>query len=501
MQIDVRHGSIYEGSAVIAVGMFEGEEVQKSQAGLLDNALKGLISDMVASGEFEGKAGQTVVLYPGEEFAAQRAVLVGLGKRDKFNADALRKAAAHAARTVRDLRRTKFDFLVPGAVDSLTAEMMGAAIAEGAVLSLYRFLRYKTDEETKKQQAVDVERLTLVTGKADDVDELQRGATFGQVVAEASCHARDLANLPSNELTPVRLAEEAQRLAQEVGLRCEIWDENEMRQRGMGALLGVAQGSANPPRFIILEHQGNDESAPPMAFVGKGVTFDSGGISLKPGEGMDAMKMDMSGAGAVIATMGAVARLKLPQRVLGVVAAVENMPSGTAQKPGDIVQACNGKTIEVLNTDAEGRLILADALAFVSGQKPQAIVDLATLTGAVVTALGNECAGMMGNNTSLMDKIRAAAEASGDKVWELPLWDEYQEHVKGQLADVKNIGKNRAAGAIAGAAFLSHFVGEGIPWAHLDIAGTAWGDETPLNVKGPTGWGVRLLVYLLKAWE
>jgi leucyl aminopeptidase len=501
MQIDVRHGSIYEGStAAIVVGVFEGEEIQASQAALLDNALNGLVSEMVANGEFEGKAGQTVVLYPHAEFSAQRAVLVGLGKREKLDADALRKAAASAARQVRDLRRTEFEILTP---DALPAETVGAAIAEGAVLGLYRFLRYKTDDESKKQQGTNVEGMTLVTGNADAVDGLQRGANLGRIVAEASCYARDLANLPSNELTPVRFAEEAQRLAQDVGLRCEIWDENEMRQRGMGALLGVAQGSANPPRFIILEHIGAAETprpTAPIAFAGKGVTFDTGGISIKPSGGMEDMKMDMAGAGAVIAAMGAVARLKVPQRVLGVVAAVENMPSGTAQRPGDIVRAYNGKTIEVLNTDAEGRLILADAVAVVSEQKPQAIIDLATLTGAVVVALGSECAGMMGNDASLMNKIRAAADASGDKVWELPLWDEYKEHVKGQLADVKNVGKNRTAGAIAGAAFISHFVGEDIPWAHLDIAGAAWTDETPLNVKGPTGWGVRLLVYLLKLW-
>jgi leucyl aminopeptidase len=328
---------------------------------------------------------------------------------------------------------------------------------------------------------------------------VEEGARVGQIVAEAACLVRDLGNQPGNVATPTMLAQTAQRIAQQHGLRCQVLDRVQIEELGMGAFMSVARGSQEPPKFIILEHNADHEDLQTLVLVGKGITFDSGGISIKPGEKMEMMKFDMSGGAAVLGTLQAVAQLDLPLHVVGLVPATENLPSGTATKPGDIVRALSGKTIEVINTDAEGRMILADALAYAQRYQPAAVIDLATLTGACVVALGHHAIGLMGNNLELIARLKEAGQASGERVWELPLWEEYHEQLKSDVADMKNVG-GRPAGAITAAALLSKFA-EGYPWAHLDIAGTAYTDEEKSYIpKGGTGVGVRLLVELLRNW-
>jgi leucyl aminopeptidase len=311
--------------------------------------------------------------------------------------------------------------------------------------------------------------------------------------------ARDLSNSPGNEVNPSYLAQQAQEIAAKTTLRCHVLDVDGIREHQMGCLLGVAQGSEQPPAFIILEHAPKGSQEKPIVLVGKGITFDSGGISIKPAANMEDMKMDMSGGAAVLGAMQALAQLDYPHRVVGLVPASENLPNGNAVKPGDILRAMSGKTVEVINTDAEGRLILADALAYaVQELKPACMIDLATLTGAVVVALGSQATGMMGTDAAMMDRLRAAGDYSAERVWELPLFEEYSKQIKSDFADIKNVSSGREAGSIIGGAFLKEFVGD-TPWVHLDIAGTAWTRENrPYIPKGATGVGIRLLVKALE---
>jgi leucyl aminopeptidase len=421
-------------------------------------------------------------------------VLLGLGKRNKVSAESLRKAAAKAARVVRGIKRESFAFALPG-LKNIKPEEAAAAVTEGIVLGLHVYNDLKTD----KDKPTEIVQATLLSHSAKAA---QRGVAQAQLYAKANLRARSLVNLPSNLKSPEFLAEQARQIAEDTGLRCEAWDENQIIAERMGALYGVGMGSDNPPRFIVLEYcPPGREQEQPIILVGKGMTFDTGGYSIKPSAGMEDMKDDMAGAAVVLATMEALGELKPARRVLGIVPTAENMVNGHAQRPGDVVRARNGKTIEVLNTDAEGRLILADALSYASELKPAAIIDFATLTGAIGIALGQEAAGLFPNNQELADRIRAAGESSGDRVWPLPMWDEYKEHVKGTVSDVKNMGKDRYAGSIAGAIFLEHFVGDGIPWAHLDIAAVSFiREDRPLSQRGATGFGVRLTLELLRNW-
>jgi leucyl aminopeptidase len=465
----------------------------KSPLAQLNMQLDGLISEYLDSGDFVGALNSTLLLRTRGGIKAPRLLLVGLGKAEKFTLEQLRQASASAATTGRKLGVRSVAFLPP--VCELSMVDMGQAITEGALLGLYTLKKYKTAQEDEPQDTL--QELQLLTSGGSAQPALTTGMNRGRVVAEAVVLARDLINCPGNEVDPAYLAETAKALAKRTSLRCQILEQEALREFAMGCLLGVAQGSAKPPVLIMLEHTPHGTTEAPIVLVGKGITFDSGGISIKPAANMEDMKMDMAGGAAVLGTMQALAQLHYPRRVIGLVPASENLPSGTAIKPGDILRAMSGKTVEVINTDAEGRLVLADALSYaVQELKPACIVDLATLTGAVVVALGNHATGMMGTDEAMMERLRAAGERTAERVWPLPLFEEYSKQIKSDFADIKNTG-GREAGSITGAAFLKEFVGK-VPWVHLDIAGTAWTREGKSYVpKGATGVGVRLLVEAL----
>lgn len=466
----------------------------RSPAALLDSRLEGMISDYVKSGDFSGSLNSTAFLRTRDKIGAARVVLVGLGKPDTFQVDHLRQASATAVTASRKLGVSTVAFLPPPC--DLESLEVGQALAEGALLGLYTIKKYKTvseDNDKDKLSAVCV-LATTTTEKA-----LAQGVERGKILAEAVNMARDLSNGPGNDVTPTYLADTALTIADGTSLHCRVLRREDMQELKMGCLLGVAQGSDEPPAFIILDHAPNGTQEPPIVLIGKGLTFDSGGISIKPAANMEDMKMDMSGGATVLGTMQALDRLKYPRRVVGLVPSSENLLNGKAVKPGDILKAMSGKTVEVINTDAEGRLILADALAYaVQELKPVCMVDLATLTGAVVVALGSQASGMMGTDDGMMERLQAAGKRTGERVWPLPLFDEYSKQIKSDFADLKNVAANREAGSIIGGAFLKEFVGD-TPWVHLDIAGTAWTRETrPYVPKGATGVGIRLLVDTLE---
>jgi len=454
------------------------------------------VADLIEPGDWSGKAKQTLLIYPRGVIPARRVLLIGLGKRSSPDIDLLREVAAIATQRARDVKVERFACALP-VVPEHTSETVAAALTEGSLLGNYRFLEYKTD--IKPEERRDIDEMTLIT-LPDAAEEATRGVARGGAIARGVNLARDLANLPPNVLTPAQLAERARELAIAFDLPVTILGPAEMREQGFGGILAVGQGSANEPRFIVIEYGAHDTDAPTICLVGKGMTFDSGGISIKPAENMDAMKMDMSGAAAVLGALHAIAELRLPVHVVALIGAAENMPGASAYRPGDILKTLSGKTIEVLNTDAEGRIVLADALTYAQRYNPTAIIDLATLTGAISVALGPHAIGLFANDDTLAQRLLRAGEAAGERAWQLPLWQPYREMVKSEIADVRNAA-GRQGGAITAAAFLNAFVGD-YPWAHLDIAGTAWTDSKPkaYQPKGATGVGVRLLVQALRNW-
>jgi leucyl aminopeptidase len=480
---------------VLIVPVYEATPLEaQSPAAQLDARLEGLLSDYLNSGDFAATLNDTALLRTRGLIPSPRALLVGLGKPDAFTLDHLRQASASAATTARKLGVSTMAFLPP--VGALPATAMAQSMAEGAQLGLYTLKTYKSAKAEAKDN---LENLQILAPDNPTQEAMTQGVKRGQILAEAVTLARDLANSPGNAVNPSYLAETARQIAKQTGLRCKVLDKAEMVKLNMGCLLGVAQGSAQPPVLIILDHAPNGSTEAPIVLVGKGITFDSGGISIKPAANMEDMKMDMSGGAAVLGTMQALAQLGYPRRVIGMVPAAENLPSGSAVKPGDIIRAMSGKTVEVINTDAEGRLVLADALSYaVDKFKPVRIIDLATLTGAVVVALGQHATGMMGTDEDMMQRLRAAGSRSAERVWQLPLFEEYSQQIKSDFADIKNTG-GREAGSITGGAFLKEFVGD-VPWVHLDIAGTAWTRQgSPYIPKGATGVGIRLLVEALEA--
>ncbi len=504
MDVKVQRGSIEATQAdVIVVNLFEGVELPAGATGAVDKALNGAIGEVIRSGDYRGKLNELSVLYSRGALPAKRVIVVGLGKVADFNLDRVRQAAAWSARKARDLGCKSIATVAHGAgTGQIDAASAAQAVVEGVLLGLYEWREHRNTPRDRGP----VESLTVVEFDEGKLAAVESGARAGEGIALGVNRARDLVNEPPNYLLPANLAQAALTMAQEVGVKCVVHDIAWMREQKMGALLGVTQGSANPPQFIELDYPGSD--AAPIIFVGKGITFDSGGISIKPAEGMDAMKNDMGGAAAVIGAVEAVARLKLPIHVMGLVPTCENLPSGTAYRPADVLTARNGKTIEVISTDAEGRLILADALCYAADFKPQAVIDLATLTGACVIALGeNVAAGFFCNDDDLSRQIKIASNNTNEKLWRLPLYDEYRDKVRSDNADIKNTG-GRSGGVGTSAVFLEEFTS--YPWAHWDIAGMATDTvgytalypriRLPYVIRGGTGFGVRALVELARHW-
>lgn len=483
---------------VLVVGSFQGTSSPEGVLKDLDGASKGWISKVLGSGDFRGRWGDVLVQQTHGALPAGRLMLLGLGEREKFTLDRWRGAVARAAQASRSLRARQIGLSLelPG-VTSIPMTELGGAATEGALLGLYRFGIYKGKREDDDP---DPEEMVLLTGSPRLKTAIDRSVAQATIVAEAVCWVRDSVSEPSNRLTPTLLSQRAADMARAWGIRHRILDEGDIKALGMGGLLGVASGSKEPPRLILLEYSAKDRKAPKVALVGKGITFDSGGISLKPADKMDLMKYDMAGGAAAMGIMQAAARLRLSTNLVAVIPATENLPSGSAYKPGDVLTTMSGQTVEVTNTDAEGRLILADALTHSLRYKPDLIVNLATLTGACVVALGDQIAGIMGNEPSVLDELRAAGERSGEEVWPLPLKEEYEDYLKSDIADVKNAG-GRDAGAIQGGLFLKRFVKD-TPWVHIDIAGPVWTDkDRPYRPKGATGYGVRLLIEFLKGFK
>jgi leucyl aminopeptidase len=454
------------------------------------------------SREFQGKPLETHVLHTWGQLPFPRVILVGLGAGKELSRAGLARAAAAAARAAGKLGcRTLGVWLpVPAAVQ-LPLDAQAEAIAEGVLIGAYRFEQYKSSSDNQTPKRL---REVVLAVRRQDHARAQPAARRGQSLAEAVNYARDIANQPGNVIDPQRLAAEAVALGRECGLRVRVWDRAKLQRENFGGILAVGGGSQREPRFIQIEYKPRAAAARPpqrpVVLVGKAITFDSGGISIKPSEKMDEMKFDKCGGVAVLGAMRAIAALKLPVPVVGLIAAAENMPSATSYRPGDIVRTYSGATVEVLNTDAEGRIVLGDALAYAKRFQPQAVVDLATLTGACVVALGPFAAGLFSNHDRLSERLRAAGESTGERVWPFPMWDDYHDMIKSPVADIKNTG-GRYGGAITAAAFLQKFIGK-VPWAHLDIAGTAWTtEEKPHLARGGTAFGVRLLAELLSDWK
>lgn len=491
MELMAQVGNVttWKGDGVV-VNLFEGVTTPGGATAAVDKALDGMLSKLMAGGEIKGKLGSTTIVHTFGKLAADRVCVVGLGKQSEFTLDRARQAAAASAKALRQTGARRIATVVHGAgAGGLDPERAAQATAEGTVMGLWRFRKYHTAPD----EAGAIEQVVILEQDADKARAVETGVARGIIIAEATNLARDLANEPGNTITPTRLSEIAQDIASRYGMECYVIDRAKAKEMGMGAFLGVAQGSDEPPAMIVMRYWGaGKDAAPGLGIIGKGITFDSGGISIKPSESMGDMKGDMSGGAATIAAMQAIAQLKPKINVTGIVPATENLPSGKAYKPGDILQASNGKTIEVISTDAEGRLVLADALVYaINTLKLSPVVDAATLTGAMAVALGVHRTGTFSNDKALSDLLFQIGEETGEKNWPMPMDEDYAEQIKSDWADIKNSG-GRPGGAITAAWFLRHFVAQA-PWAHLDIAGSSgimgehkehgyqnkWGNGTP----------------------
>jgi len=479
---------------MLAVCHFEDSKKLAGAALQLDRQSGGILEDVIRRGDFSGKHGQVSIVYTRGALPVHRILLLGLGKKEKCDLERFRRAFSKAARAARDLGVGELAVRLEPLGGSCGLEELAEAVVEGVLLGLYRFRKFKTVD---RDEVKDLRRLLLLAADDREAKRLKAAAGTAGIVSKAVYYARDLASTPSNEMTPTDMARRAREATASKKVRITTLGIREMEKLGMNALLSVARGSMEPARFIILEYSGGRRGDRPFVIVGKGITFDSGGISLKPPDKMEEMKADMSGGAAVLAVVKAASELELPLNLVGLVPATENLPGGRAYKPGDVLRSMSGQTIEVISTDAEGRLILADALTYAGRFKPRAIIDMATLTGACIIALGDDVIGMMGTDGALKESLRRAADETGEKLWELPIWEDYAELIKSDVADMKNTG-GRAGGAITAAVFLSKFVGA-TPWVHLDIAGPAWlNKEKPYIPRGASAVGVRLLLRFLR---
>jgi leucyl aminopeptidase len=475
--------------------LFEDSDPIQGRVAEMDQFTDGLLRKLATSGELTGKPLEMTLVHAPRGLKAARLLLVGAGKREKIDTAVLRKIAGAALRYLKSRSVKQFAFVLR---ENVPAEAAAQAVAEGALTANFESDKYKTD----KKDAKSVDAILLNGFSDQDRAAAEKGLDRGRAIADSQNFARDLINEPSNKLTPKVLAEKAAVMAKDAGLSVEILDEKRIADLKMGALLSVAQGSVEPPRVMVVTYTPSNPKpgAPVIGLIGKAVTFDTGGISIKPADGMEKMKYDMAGGATMLGVMRALAELKPNVKVICVVPSTENMPGGRAQKPGDIQTAMSGKTIEVLNTDAEGRLILADGIHYAKQLGATHLVDAATLTGAIVVALSNVNVGVFGSDQPFTDKLLASAKATGEKMWQMPLDDDYREFIKGTVADIQNIGSGKGGGAITGAMFIKEFTGDS-PWIHLDIAGTAWNDDVkPWLAKGPTGVALRTLIHLVMSY-
>lgn len=490
MKIELRQESPAQlaTSALVAFG-FEGCPASSGTVERLPSEARSLLEELRATGEFAGKLFECTLVHRPAGLAASKLLVVGAGKKEKFNHAQLRRLAGTAVRALRARGIHDMAWLLEPEIETAAVE----AVVEGAILADYDADRYRSERNGERR----IDRLGLATGAARAGEAALAGLERGRIIAEAQNFTRDLVNEPSNRMTPTFLGQRAQEMAARFGLDCEILGAQEIRNLKMGAFWAVAQGSDEPPRLIVLRYSpANAPESPVIGLVGKGITFDTGGISIKPSENMHEMKTDMAGGATMLGVMQAIAQLKPRVRVIALVPATENMPSGKAYKPGDVVTSMSGKTIEILNTDAEGRLVLADALAYAKQLGCTVLIDAATLTGAIQIALGQITTGVFGWNQEWVNRVLASAAAAGEKMWQLPVDEDYRELYKSSIADLANTG-GRYGGAITAAMFVGEFAGD-TPWVHLDIAGTRWSnEEKPYLAKGPTGAAVRTLIHLL----
>ncbi len=494
MEIGVIAGDIAKTKAdAIIVPFCEGMERLDGDIAAIDKALDGAISQLISQGEIKGKLNEITIIHSLDKLPTARVVIAGLGKQQELSQDKVRGAVAETCRLLRQKGVESIATLAQEAgIAGISLEGAAQAITEGALLGVYSFRKHIT----KEAEYGEIKQLLIVSNAESELPALEQGYHKGRVMAEATNLARDMVNEPANYMTPSQMAETARKLAETYGLELNVLEREQMQELGMGALLGVAQGSRQPPKFVVLHYRGGDSSEIDVALIGKGITFDSGGISIKPSEKMDEMKGDMAGGAAVMAAISAIAQLRPKINVVAIIPATENLLGDSAMKPGDILTTVSGKTIEVISTDAEGRLVLADALGYVRKSGAKFMIDVATLTGACVVALGRVCTGAFGNNQELIDRIIAAGAEAGELIWQMPMYDQYKEQNKSDVADIKNVG-GRDAGAITAAQFLSEFAGD-TPWVHLDIAGTSMSEkERNYLVKGATGVPVRALVNLV----
>jgi len=493
MEIKIIVGEIarVEADAII-VNLFEERESIDDDVAAIDKVLAGAISQLISQGEIKGKLNEITIIHSLGKLPAARVVIAGLGKQPELTLDRVRGVVAETCRLLRQKGVDSIATIAQGTgIGGINPASAAQAITEGALLGVYSFRRHIT----KEAEYGEIKQLTIVDADETNLPTVEEGCRKGRILAEATNLARDMVNEPANYMTPKQMAETAMRLAETYGLELNILEREQMQKSGMGALLGVTQGSRQPPKLIVLHYKGDESGETSVALIGKGITFDSGGISIKPSEGMAEMKGDMAGGATVMAAISAIAQLKPKINVMAIIPATENLPGDSALKPGDILTAMNGKTIEIISTDAEGRLILADALAYANQLGAKVMIDVATLTGACLVALGNICSGAFGNNQELINKVITAGTEAGELIWQMPMYDQYKEQNKSDVADIKNVG-GKYGGAITAAQFLSEFAGD-TPWVHLDIAGTSMTEkERAYLVKGATGVAVRTMINL-----
>ena len=494
MKLNVIAGDIAQQDVgAVVVNLFEGVTTPGGATGAVDKAMGGAISALIADGEIKGKSGEMTLIHTLGSITPKRVLVAGLGSADSFTLDGVRSVSAEAARHLNGIGVQSAATIVHGAgIGGLDAQASAQAMAEGIVLGMYRFDKYKANASDAS-----LNEITVVEFDESKLDALRSGIEVGRIIGEGVNRCRDMANEPANSMTPSEMAEQALEVSQAHGVELEVIERPQMKELGMGALLAVAQASEEPPKFIIMRYNGDPQNAENnIGLLGKGITFDSGGLDIKNASGMATMKGDMAGGASVIGAMEAIAQLKPKINVTVIVPAAENMVSGAALRPGDVIRAMNGKTIEIDNTDAEGRLVLADAMSYARSVGLNRLVDVATLTGAMGIALGDKCMGAFGNDDEFTQQVVSAGNAVGERAWPLPMYDDYKAQYRSDIADIKNTG-GRGAGAITGALIIGEF-NDGAPWVHLDIAGVArTGSVKGANIKGATGAPVRTLVRLV----